>query len=708
MFTRFLALLSIFFLCTSWSLLSARESVTVYRDNYGVPHIYAASSEGVLYGLGYAQAEDNLEVMIHNYLRAAGRLSEFFGADDPDFPGNDWHNVVHDRLVRLCKVRKVAEDRYSTLDGGTRSKVEAFTAGVNTYIAEQGSTLPSWILAVTPVSPVDVVAFARWQQWTREYRVASDEMAGLYKRPTESNEWAIAPSKSASGKVMVQIDPHMGWCNHSRFYEAHIVGGEFNFSGGSIVGLPLFFMGHNDVFACACTANSVDTADVYKETLNQANTMYLFDGQWFPVESEPVTIEILGMGPLQGVLRYTHGGERVILAWDGENHTALSARLVSGSEVDNVTQGFAMMSARNLGEFKQALAMRQISSGNYLYGDVDGNIYYIYNARQPTKSILYDWNRPVDGTTSATEWGPIMAFHDLPQEENPASNYLINNNVAPWYVTEGTGIDQADYPYYLFRKRPDGSGGAAYGYRQRRAADLIGPDMDITLHEMKEIAFDHYLIVAEWAKLLVEESINDPIAKQSAYDPLGLLDAAWQILDEWDNNAVVQSAGPTLFTLLYSYAPSGLPALEPPDPSTLTLANKISILNALAGAARSIHTAYGTLHVPWGDVHRIRRGGRSFPVNGGSGISQSLRLVNIDSVSGNVGYCSSGSAYMMTVELGDPVRAFSAIPLGQTDDPHSPHFDDLTELYCNDEPKPAYFTLGDVLANLESVKVLNY
>ncbi len=705
---RFLSILFLFLLCTSTTLLASKESVTIYRDIYGVPHIYAATSEGVLYGLGYAQAEDNLEVMIHNYLRSAGRLSEFFGADDPTFPGNDWQNVVQDFLVRLCKVRKTAEDRYSTLDAETRSKVEAFTAGVNKYVDEQGSNLPSWILAVTPVSPIDVVAFFRWQQWTREYNVASDEMAGFYKRPTQSNEWAIAPSKSASGKVMVQIDPHMGWCNHSRFYEAHIVGGDFNFSGGSIMGLPIFFMGHNDIFACACTANSVDTADIYRETLNQANTMYLFDGQWYPVESEPVTIEILGMGPLQGVLRYTHDGERVILSWDTKNHTALSARLVSGDEVETVTQGFAMMSARNLGEFKQALAMQQVSSGNYLYGDVEGNIYYIYNARQPTKSNLYDWNKPVDGTTSATEWGPLMAFHDLPQEENPSSNYLINNNVAPWFVTDGTGIDPADYPCYLFRKRPDGSGGAAYGYRQRRASELIGPDMDLTMLEMRDIAFDHYLIVAEWVKLLVEESINDPVAKQSAHDPLGLLDSAWQILDGWDNHAVKQSAGPTLFTVLYAYAPSGLPAVEPPDPSKLTLASKISILNALAGAAGMIHAAYGTLDVPWGDVHRIKRGGRSFPVNGGSGTSQSLRLVNIDAFSNNVGYCCSGSAYMMTVELADPVRAFSAIPLGQTDDPASPHFDDLTELYCNDEVKPAYFTLSDVLANLESVKVLNY
>ena len=694
--------------CTLASPTASGELVKIYRDTYGVPHVYASSDEGVMYGFGYAQAEDNLPGMVKNYIRAAGRLSEFFGPDDPTQPGSDWRNLSQDYLVRLCRVRAVVEERYNDLDAQTRSRVEAFAAGVNLYISEQGGNLPSWIVANTPVSGVDIVAFMRWHQWTHEYDVARQDLDGTYKQPTQSNQWAIAPARSATGHVLLEIDPHIGWYTQHRYYESHIVGGDFNFSGGAILGLPTFRQGHSDVIACALTANSVDLADVYEEKLNSQNTRYRFDGKWYSVTKETAAFEVLGVGTFNAELRYTHGGERFVMEWDEENHTALTGRLASGDQIDRITQVFVMITSRSLTEFKQALEMRQCSSGNLLYGDVEGNIYYIYNARQPYKSTLYNWNAPVDGTTSDTEWGALMDFADLPQVENPPSDYLINNNVAPWFVTDGCTIDPNDYPCYLFRQEPDGSGGAAFGFRQRRANDLILPDNNITMLEMRDFAFDHYLIVAEWLKLLIEESVNDPVAKNSVSDPQGLLDPAWQLLAAWNNEIEKQSGAATLFTVLITISPSGLSALEPPDPTELTLQEKIYILDNLVHAAEMIRAAHGTIIVPWGDAHRIVRGSSEFPVNGGSREAQSLRLVNIDRVENFVGYCESGSAFMMVVELSDPVQAFSAMPYGQTDDPSSPHFADATARYCNDQLKPAYFTLGDVLANLESTKELEF
>ncbi len=690
------------------SLSADREQVTLYRDIYGVPHVYATTGEGALFGLGYAQAEDNLEGMVHNYIRAAGRLSEFFGPDDPIKPGSDWRYLSNDYVVRLCKVKQTVVDRYHEIDARSRSRVEAFAAGINKFVSEQGGNLPSWVVANTPVTGVDIVSFVRYLQWANEYDVAREDLHGTSKRPNQSNEWVIGRSKSATGNVLFEIDPHTIWYLHQRFHESHIVGGEFNFSGAAVLGLPVFYDGHSDVFASALTANFVDLGDVYVEELNQSNTSYRFDGAWYPVTTEMGTIEVLGVGTFQATFRYTHGGERFVMEWDEKNHTAHTGRIVLGDQIDMITQVFAMTTARNLTEYKQALQMRQASAGNFMYGDVNGDIYYIYNARQFYKSPLYNWNEPVDGTTSATEWGALIDFDDLPQVENPPSDYLINNNVAPWYVTDGCTIDPDDYPFYLFRQDPDGSGGAAFGFRQRRANDLILPDNDITMLEMRDFAFDHYLIVAEWVKLGIEEGMNDPVARSYVDDPLGFLDPAWQLLADWNNEAVIQSGATTLFTVLYSLSPVALPALEPPDPSNLTLPQKVYILNGLVKAAEYIHAAYGTIDVPWGDVHKIARGTRKFAVNGGSSEAQSLRLVNIDRLKNHVGYCESGSAFIMIVELSDPVQAFSAVPYGMTDDPSSPHFDDATELYCNDELKPAYFTLDDVLANLESVKVLDF
>jgi|GEM_PF-855608 len=684
------------------------EQISLFRDTYGVPHIYSGSNEGVMFGLGYAQAEDDLEGVIENYIRAAGRLSEFFGIDDPTYPGSDSRYLAQDLQARLCRVKMTVVERYGTLDGPTRSMVEAFAAGVNAYVDEQNGLLPDWILAVTPVSGVDVVALTRWNQWDREFDVARDELRNLYTAPSRSNQWAIGRSKSASGNVLVEIDPHTSWHTRSRYYEAHIVGGDYNFSGAAALGLPVFYHGHSDVYAGAITANSVDMADVYIETLNQANDSYLFDGDWYPVTTEVEKIDVLGVGSFPVTFRYTHGGQRMVVKWDEANHRALAVRLVSGSEIATIEQSLQMMAARSLTEFKQAMSMQHASSGNFMYGDVDGNIFYVYNARQPQKSPLYNWNAPVDGSTSATEWGALIAFDDLPQVENPESGYLINNNVAPWYVTDGSGIDGDDYPFYLFRHDPDGSGGAGFGLRQRRALGLIHPRDDITVADMRDFAFDHYLIAAEWVKILLAESMNDPAARQSVADPLNLLEPAFELLHGWDNFAVKQSTAMTLFSLYYSLFPTSLTALEPPDPGNLTVANKVDLLNGLVNAAGSLSSYYGTLHVPWGAVHKISRGPLAYPVNGGCKKSQALRLANISRIENGVGFCEGGSAFIMIVELSQPVRAFSAKPYGQSEDPSSPHFDDLTKLYCNDQLKPAWFTLTDVMDNLESTTLLYY
>jgi len=280
--------------------------------------------------------------------------------------------------------------------------------------------------------------------------------------------------------------------------------------------------------------------------------------------------------------------------------------------------------------------------------------------------------------------------------------------VAPWYVTHESGIEETDYPPYLFRKNPDGSGGAGFGFRQRRALDLIHPKDKITPEDMRDFAFDHYLIVAEFAQILIEESMNDPAARQSVHDPMQLLDPAFQLLDEWDFIAQKQSAAMTLFSIFYNSVPVNLSAAEPPDPATLSLAGKIAILDRLVDAAEWIFLTHGTLDVPWGAVHKIRRGAHSYPVNGGGMKSQALRLANIELIKNGVGYCQSGSAFIMIVELSEPVRAFSAKPYGQSEDPSSPHFDDMTKLYCNDQLKPAWFTLSDVMANLESTTILYY
>jgi acyl-homoserine-lactone acylase len=685
------------------------ETVTIRRDTYGVPHIFADTNEGVMYGFGYAQAQDHLLEMLTNYIRARGRLAEFFGVDDPGSPGSDTAYLDSDIQNRSAKVWDIAESGYSQADPVMRSEVEAFAAGVNRYIVDNGATLPPWVGFAAPVTGIDIVAFGRWTVMTAEYFVVNQELTGGMKQTWNSNEWVVGKTRSANGNVMVQIDPHVHWTIDCREYEAHLHGGDYNFLGATYYGFPAFALGHSDYFAMALTSNPVDTADVFIETLSTDLSSYLFDGQWYPVIDEPVTLKILGANPVTVPRRYTHGGERIIKKIDGVNKKAYSYRWVSMFQLDLFTQLMRGDKARNLTEFKQALSMLCGSKGNFAYGDRDGNVYYIYYACQPMKNETVDWTRPVDGSTSLNAWwGTLLPFNDLPQIENPASDYVINCNVAPWYVTEGSGINVKDYPCYLFRRRPDGSQGAGNTFRQIRATDLIVPNPAVTVAQMKEYIFDDFLVSAEWLKPLIEASIADPIARQYVNDPWNLIDPAGAILKKWDNRMGKNSSGGALFTLFYEALPQTLMAEERPRPQDMTLLERVKLLYLFETAALWLQTKHGAIDVPWGDVHKIRRGGQSYAVGGGSTKAQSLRIAGIDAIENGVTYCGHGSAYTMTVVLSDPVQSFSAKPYGQSEDPASSHFADLTRLYCDDVFKPVWFETADILANLESTTVLIY
>ena len=677
----------------------SNEIVTIYRDVYGVPHIYADTNEGVMYGFGYAQAEDHLEAMILKFIKANGKLSEFFGKK----------YLFSDIEMNLCKIREMAEERYMEIDPQVRSMLEAFAAGINKYIAENVNNVSHWVLKAAPITGIDIVALGRYDSCSMDLKLAFDELQGITRTHSQSNEWVIDETKTANGYVMLQADPHLGWGVDSRFYEAHLVGGDFNISGGTNYGMPVIGIGHTDTFGVAITSNSPDTADIYIETLNKNNTQYLFNGRWYDIINEPVTINILNAAPVKIPRYYTHNGERIILYWNLTTHKAYSARLVSMNEINYLTQAFKLNTARNLTELKQGFSNLNCTTGNIAYGDIYGNIYYLYYARQPLKSLDYDWTLPVDGSIKDTEWRDLIPFEDLPQIENPASHYLINNNVDPWYVTENNSINPEDYPPYLFHKKPDMSGGFGYGIRQLRAMSFISPDPSLTFEEMKNIAFDNYLLVAEWIKPLIKASVNDSMARQYVTEPFSqLIDPAFQILDKWNNYAVKNSTGITLFSILYDNIPLTFGPNFIPNPDNLTLRDKITILWALALAANWIYQTYGRLDVPWGDVHKIKRGIQEFSVNGSNKKDQALRLTSVEDFENGTGYCNQGSSYMMLMVFSNPIKAFSSKPYGQSEDPNSSHFADLTELYCNDQFKPAWFTLDDVLNNLESMKILMY
>lgn len=644
--------------------LPAPETVTIYRDIYGVPHIVAKSDEGVFFGMGYVQAQDHLEQMLKNFAQAAGRLSSIKGKT----------GYESDVIVNLLNIPEIAHEQYNTLSPDARNAIERFCNGINKYIKENKKSLPEW---TKEVDPEEVVAFSKYAMLSRpigrlkqhELRhIKGKSMFDLITVPEDlSNEWVISPQKSASGDAIIQADPHLPWEGLNQWYEVHLKGETINVAGATLFGLPTVIIGFNEHIAWTMTANSPDTADVYQEKIKKEGTKYFYqyDNEWKPIEEKRV--EIRTTKEKEITLYYTHHGP--VIAFDEKNQIAYTAKLSTCNEVGMIDQMLLLNKASNLSEFKKALSLQQFVRWNIVYGDVDGNIFYIYNARVGVRDETYDWSQPVPGWTSDTEWKGVYPFDQLPQSENPEEGFFQNCNVAPWFIN-GCNDIRKEYPEYLVPDKP-------MNKRGQRATHLLSQDALFTIEDMMSFSLDTYSLLAEeevQSLLQIDESFLDDKTKE-----------ALNLVKAWDLKVEKDSRESLLFI------------------TWLTMNSHLNEVEALTEAVQLLEETYGRYDVLWGDVHVIRRGD-IYPLSG-SHFLQTLFMTG-GQLQQTREYCDRGSSYLLLVELGTLVEAWSVRPLGQSEDLNSPHYADMTELYSRNQYKQFFFTEEDILNHIESEVIL--
>jgi len=639
-----------------------QEKVTIYRDIYGVPHIVAESDEGAFFGAGYAQTQDHLEQMMKNFAQATGRLASI---DEPAYES--------DVIVTMLGIPEVAQKKYDNLSFDTQRAIEAFCKGINTYIKEKRRSLPAWI---QEVEPEEVVALSKYVMLSRpigylkknELRhIKGKSILELGIHEDMSNEWVVSGKKTASGNVMLQADPHLPWGDLNQWYEIHIKGETINVAGATLFGLPAVIMGFNEKVAWAMTANSPDTVDVYEEKIKIEgnNYYYLYNNQWKEIEEKKVKIETT-KGKKEVTFYYTHHGP--VIAFDEERQVAYSAKLSTQDQASMIEQTLLMNRASNLEEFKNALSMQQFVRWNIVYGDVSGNIYYVYNTRVGIRSEEYDWTRPVPGWISDTEWKGVYPFEELPQAVNPEEGFFQNCNVAPWFINRDSGIQKV-YPHYLVPDNP-------MGERGERATHLLSQEDLFTVEDMMSFSLDTYSLFAEEnIQPLVEmdESSLDDTTKE-----------ALTLLKGWDLTVEKENREPLLFLTWYKMKDS-------PD--------------SLKEAVDFLTKTYGRFDVLWGDIHVIKRGD-TYPLSGSSSLH--TLFMTGGEMQGEREYCDHGSSYLLLVELGTPVKAWSLRPFGQSEDINSPHYADMTALYSKKQYKQFFFTEADILQNFESKVILEF
>jgi acyl-homoserine-lactone acylase len=642
--------------------LWSAENVEILRDEYGVPHIFAATAVGAAFGSGYAQAEDRLEELLRNYRKAEGTMAEAFGSS----------YFFQDYRQRVWRHREVAQRHYQDLDPKLRAICEAFQAGVRKFMREHPEQVPSWAPAL---QPWQIVALGRYIIWGWPEGEAGGDLkrVGIDPDPVAyhgSNEMLLAPARTAMHAPIAVIDPHLSWYGEFRFYEMRIYGGELSFSGAAILGLPFPSLGHNRFLSIAMTTGGPDTSDAYEEEVRDGQ--YKFKGEWRPlnVRTEHIGVKVENEVKWQDVrIESTHHGPIVA----HKNGKAYSIAIPYAEQYQLLDTAWRIAIAHNLAEAKAALAGLQFMAQNIMIGTVDGDIYYVRNGRVPIRPDGCDPSRPMPGATGTCEWQGIHPFEDLVQITNPPQGYMQNCNVSPFAMMRDSPLvpeKWARHPYlYNDGRRPP---------HQRAAMmlDLLDTARDVTAEQAIAIAFSPQV----WHAELWQDRIRRA-APQSAFANL---------LVAWNRRSDSASRAALGFYLFKTALGNIGRAPEPPDSLT-----DDAIREALLKAGQRLSGEFPPDAV-FGTLFRVARqgGSRSWPVSGGTLSEAGMatpRAISFDPV-GKQMVGRSGQTSTQIVILTRPPQSYMVLPLGESDHPESGHWDDQAErLFSRSEAKPTFF-----------------
>ncbi len=521
----------------------------------------------------------------------------------------------------------------------------------------------------------------------------------------------MAPSRTRDGRALLLINPHQLFVGVQRYAEIHLDSREgLRFSGLTVFGFLLPYMGHNDRLGWAYTDNYADHSDLYGEVFDHpADPLrYRYGTGYRTAETWTDSIRVRTDDGLETrTFRFwkTHHGPVVGVADDGRPLAVRLARMEGGGWF---TQWDAMIRARSLEEWRAAMGRLRVAYMNAMYADADGNIGYVYGSAVPRRLEGVDPSGILDGSDPRTEWQGFHALDELPQVFNPASGWLVNTNSSPFVAAPELPFGREDFPAYMVGPETDNA-------RARSSRRVLEGMRRVTFEDFQERVWDSRLEVADGAIALMEAGWRERMAGErrdgagaAGDDPDGPGEAVRR-LGAWDRRSDTASVETTWFVLAAELAAGGRGGGAEPTPS--------SMLESLERALGMLEAEWGTTEVPWGWLNRHQR---PLPGAVGAGPVQALRL-DPDrpslAVGGAPGFLGSiftyaterfaearpglglhGNSFVKVVEFGPRVRAASILNYGQSGDPDSPHFFDQAALYSGRAVKPAFFTRAEVEA----------
>ncbi len=559
---------------TPVQLSRLKDSVTVYRDAYAIPHIYARNESDLYRAFGYCMAQDRLWQMDLLRRVTQGRLAELFG-----------QNLVEtDLLMRSLRITAKSEIIFTDSSPEVIAAMQAFSDGINQYIETHRKKLPLEFTLLKyqpepwhPVHSINLIGYMAWSltfPWENEVllhqikqkvgdqyqelipdvttqktlvhphysdqNLEFDLLATLqrYQTPLSSlgltifnasNNWALAPHKTKNNQPIFANDMHLGLNSPGIWYQAHhIVEGQLNVTGVALPGAPFIIAGHNAHIAWGFTNVSVDDMDFYLEKINPDNPhQYRFNGQWRPLRIQQEIIQVKDSDPIKREIHFTHRGP-IISDFKGIKKEKISMRWTGNEYSDEIRSIYLLNRAQNWADFTNAVRTFRSVNQNVIYSDIHGNIGLYTCAGIPIRK-KGQGIRVYPGWTDAYDWEGLVAFEEQPSTYNPDCGFVAaanNKTVAN------------SYPYHI-------SHWFSPPYRIDRIRELLRSKSRLSRDDFKSIQNDNQskLVNKILPRLLETLTASKKLSPQEKQ--------ALDSLHNWNQVYTKNSVAATLFDQFY-------------------------------------------------------------------------------------------------------------------------------------------------------------
>ncbi len=684
------------------------RNVTIIRDDWGIAHIYGKTDADTVFGMIYAQAEDDFNRVETNYLNSIGRLAEAEGES----------KIYQDLRMKLFMDPEALKKQFAVSPTWLQSLMNAFADGLNYYLSKHPDVKPRvikrfepWMaLTFTEGSIGGDIERVNLAQLEAFYGKAPVSQAAAIEidpdeEPTGSNGIAIAPANTTAHHALLLINPHTSFFFRSELQMVSAQG--LNAYGAVTWGQFFIYQGFNERAGWMHTSSGVDAIDEYLETVIKKGDgfYYQYGKEERPFTTAEITVPYKtdhGMAEKKfTVYRSQHGP--VVRELNGK-WVSISLMV---EPVKALTQSYTRTKAKTYKAFRQTMELHTNSSNNTIFADADGDIAYFHGNFIPRRDPSFDWTKPVDGSNPATDWHGLLSIDESPLLLNPKSGWLYNVNNWPWSAAGPSSLKKADYPAYV-----ENGGESARG---RHAVRVLENTKDFTLDSLIGAAYDSYLtwfekplpaLLKAW-----DDAPSDNPLKAKLTEQIGLLrawDRRWSatsvptsIAVFWGDEARrrvtadARRAGMSVEEYLGTRAPADL------------------LLQSLAAGCDKLTADFGNWKTPWGDINRFQRltgdivqpfkdAGASIPVSFTSAVWGSLASFGARAYpSTKKWYGTSGNSFVAVVEFGNRIHAKAVTAGGENGHPGSPHFNDQAKRYSTGDLREVYFYRSQLKGHTE-------